>query len=183
MDRDLEWKVLNKEKVYHTPVFDLIKQKEEAPNGYTDDYYVIDAGDWVMTIGEYKDCFVLVRQYRHGYYGITAEFPGGIIEKNEDPAKAAAREFTEETGFSVGKISLLGKCNPNPALYSNTLYVFLAEGLEPEGLMNPDEDEFIKYELVPKKDVLSGFGSGEYQHGLMGAAIAFYFMNRGIGEI
>ena len=50
-----------------------------------------------------QDEIICVKQYRPPVDGYTIELPAGLIDANEDPAKAAEREFTEETGY-IGKV-------------------------------------------------------------------------------
>lgn len=50
-----------------------------------------------------KDEVVCVKQFRPPVDAYTIELPAGLIDANEDPAVAAAREFTEETGY-IGKV-------------------------------------------------------------------------------
>ena len=42
---------------------------------------------------------ILVEQYRPPVDKVTAEFPAGLIDKDETPEQAALRELREETGF------------------------------------------------------------------------------------
>ena len=42
------------------------------------------------------------------------EFPGGSIEKNESPIKAAEREISEELGFDNLNLIQLGSCYIDP---------------------------------------------------------------------
>ena len=89
----------------------------------------------------------------------------------------AARELLEETGFRAGKLRLLGHCNPNPALFANRFYCYLAEDLIPTGAQHLDADELLRYERRPIRAVLAGYGSQEYSHALMGTALAFYLLD------
>eukprot|EP00956_Cyclotella_meneghiniana_P032113 scaffold86677_cov60-Cyclotella_meneghiniana.AAC.3 len=53
-----------------------------------------------------KDEIVCVKQFRPPVDGYTIELPAGLIDPNEDPAVAAAREFKEETGYIGTVISV-----------------------------------------------------------------------------
>jgi 8-oxo-dGTP pyrophosphatase MutT (NUDIX family) len=74
---------------------------------------------------------VMVLFYRHGgqwrlplivrppqslHHANQVSFPGGAIERGEEPAEAALRELEEEVGVRREKVRLLGKLTP--------LYVF-----------------------------------------------------------
>lgn len=173
-DEKLIWKKTDERELLSTRVFTVVEQKEIAANGIEGEYIALDAPDCVVIIPEYKGNFVLVRQWRHGADRLTTEFPGGVIDAGEEPAAAAARELVEETGFKAGKLTFLGECSPNPALFRSRFYCCLATELEPSGKQHLDRDELISVELRPIDEVISGFGSEEYSHAFMGAALAFY---------
>ncbi len=174
-DKQLKWTTIATRRLLHTPVFDVIAQTEESGTGITGEYVAVEAPDWVVVIPVYGDSFVMVRQWRHAEENMTWEFPGGVMNEGEDPAETAARELFEETGFKAGKITKLGRCSSNPALFKNHFTVFLAEDLEPTGEQHLDDDELVNYTLMPREKVIDSFGSREFSHAFMGTALAFYF--------
>lgn len=174
----LKWTILDRKLLLHTPVYDVLEQRERSVTGLEGSYVAIDAPDWVMTIPVYQGQFVMVRQWRHSAEAMSLEFPGGVADPAESPADTARRELEEETGFRVGKLTHLGTVNPNPALFKNRFHVYLAEELVPTGRQQLDADELLTYELAPIGTVLAGFGGPEYPHALMGTALAFYLRHR-----
>lgn len=173
-DRELIWRVESTEQLLHTPIYDVIRQSEVSATGVRGDYIAISAPDWAMVIPVYKDSFVMVRQWRHSMLALTTEFPGGVVDAGEDPARSAARELYEETGFKAGRLTHLGSVSPNPALFGNRFHVYLAEELTPTGEQELDDDELLTYSLVPVDEVIRSYGSSEYAHALMGTALALY---------
>ncbi len=132
-DSALIWKVGNKEKLLDTPIFTVNQSKNTAPDGHSGNYVSIDALDWAAVIPVVGDDFLMVKQWRHAYQGLSLEFPGGVIDAGESPEEGAARELLEETGCKAGTLVHLGTMSPNPALFSNRFHVFLAEDLTAAG--------------------------------------------------
>lgn len=174
----LEWKEIDRKEVYRCRVFSVRDTMSRAPDGDERTFTVLDAPDWAIVVPVAHetegDKFLMVRQWRHGAASISLEFPGGVLENEEDGATAAAREFEEETGWSAASITKLGSFNPNPAIMSNTVHIFLAEGLYRKGKQKLDADEYVDAELVRIEDVIAGMGRPPYVHALMASALSLY---------
>ena len=177
-DENLRWTTDSRRELLQTPVFRVVEQQETAASGYQGHYMALDAPDWVTIVGEHDGRLVMVRQWRHGAECLTTEIPGGLCAPGEEPAAAAAREFAEETGYRVGKLTKLATVNPNPALFKNRVHFFLAEALTPTGEQHPDADEYIRCVERPVSDVIRDFGSGEYCNALLGTALMLYMRYR-----
>jgi 8-oxo-dGTP pyrophosphatase MutT (NUDIX family) len=133
---------------------------------------VIDAPDWVnvvpvTTAGE----VVLVRQFRFGTWANSLEIPGGMIDGDEAPAVAAARELEEETGFRPAAVVPLGVSDPNPALFSNHLHSYLATGCERVHQGTPEATEDLQVVLVSREELKALVRSGGISHALVLAAL------------
>ena len=177
-DSKLLWTVNSRKTICHTPVFDVIEQQETAADGLTGAYVGIEAPNWVVVIPVYGENFFMVKQWRHGLEALSVEFPAGVCDPAEDPAVTAARELREETGCLAGKITLLCECNPNPALFKNRLFVYLAEDLTPTGRQDLDADERINAFPVPIAELIRDFGTGLYQHAYTGTALGMYLRQK-----
>ena len=88
--------------------------------------------------------------------------------------KLGAFDEANKPGFIAEKLTKLGMANPNPALFSNHVHVYLAENLKSTGIQHLDQDEFINYIEIPKEEVLKGMGTDEFPHALMSTALCFY---------
>ncbi len=173
----LVWKSGNKKRLLDTPILSVSQKEFFSPEGKSGQFIVIDAPDWAAVIPEIDGDFLMVKQWRHGSECLSLEFPGGVIEKGEEPAKGAARELLEETGRAARELICLGSVSPNPAIFSNRFHVFLARGLTAAGGQKLDENEFLNCVRVPKEEVFSKMGGPECPHALMAAALELYRQN------
>ncbi|MCL2833072.1 MAG: NUDIX hydrolase [Treponema sp.] len=181
MCKSLVWKEENKKIICSTPVFEVGERLCRSPDNKVRTYTVLDTHDWAIVIPALDTKsglqFVMVRQWRHGARELSLEFPGGVFKNDEDSAAAALRELREETGYKAGKITKLGKFNPNPAIMSNTVHFFLCEELV-KGSQELDDDEYVEVVNVPWEEVFYGLGKAPYIHALMGTAMALYIGNK-----
>jgi len=169
------WKRLGRRKLLDCGIFAVVERENEAPDGRRGRFIVLEAPDWATVVpmveGAEGARFLMVRQYRHGSDKVSVEFPGGVVEKGEEPAAAAERELEEETGYRAASIVELGWTFPNPAFMDNRHRVFLARGCEPTGSTSLDEHELIDAFLVPAWEVEASMGRPPYSHALMAAAL------------
>jgi 8-oxo-dGTP pyrophosphatase MutT (NUDIX family) len=173
------WTPLETELLQDCAVFTVSRTATRSPEGGTHDFFRIDSPDWVNVVpltgsGE----VVMIRQYRHGLRDVTLEIPGGLVDPGEEPAAAAGRELTEETGYRAADLVLIGATNPNPALFGNRVHTFLATGLERIGPpSNPGHEETV-VELVPEAELRGIVRAGGVDHALVIAALHFLDLHR-----
>lgn len=175
---NLTWTEIENHPVYSCRVFSVRDTKSRAPDGTVKTFSVLDAPDWAIIIPVLEragsDTFLMVRQWRHGSRSLSLEFPGGVLEAGESEEEGARRELAEETGWQAGSMTKLGSFNPNPAIMSNRVHVFLAKDLRHIGNQDLDDDEYVDVEQVPISEVLKGMGKDPYIHALMASALCLY---------
>lgn len=150
--------------------------------GIEHDFYVIESMDWINIIPLTADHeVVMVRQYRHGSREVTLEIPGGLVDPGDTPESAAKRELLEETGYQAEEFVKIGVVNPNPAIFSNRCYTFLAQNAKKVRDPMPDQTEDIEVEFIPLSEIPLLIRKGEIDHAIVIAAFSLYFLkfNRG----
>jgi 8-oxo-dGTP pyrophosphatase MutT (NUDIX family) len=174
----LAWKEQSRSEVFRSKVFSVRDTVSRSPEGVDGHYTIMDCPDWAIIVPVLKtekgDCFVMVRQWRHGSNAISLEFPGGVIEKGENPDDGARRELGEETAYSAGTFFKLGAMGPNPAIQSNTLNIYCASDLQKLPGQKLDADEFVDVEIVPLADAKKGMGKPPFIHALTAAGLGLY---------
>jgi 8-oxo-dGTP pyrophosphatase MutT (NUDIX family) len=147
------WRQLAVETVISSPWFSLHRERLQTGRGHIlDPFWRIEAPSWVCVVAlTPDDQVVLVEQYRRGCDRVTRELPAGNLEPGEDPARCAARELAEETGYRVvGDLRPLGVLSPEPARSSTFAHGFacLVEAEPHASAQEASED--ITTVLVPR---------------------------------
>ncbi len=180
-DDDLSWRERSRRQLASCHFFDLYSSERDSAQGKKGSFCILTAPDWVNVVpvvrgARGEEVFLMVRQYRHGASLITTEFPAGLVEPGEEPARAAARELEEETGYRAGRMTALGRVSPNPAFMTNWCHTFLAEELAPAGGQSLDELELLDTVRVSAEEIGAGLGTGELVNSL--SLVAFFLYQR-----
>ena len=175
----MEWKVVKSEKLFSAPWLYVRKDVCELPDGRKhSDYYILEYPDWATAFALTEDNKVLmVRQYRHGLGVISTELPGGVIDNNEQPIDAVARELMEETGYKFDTIEEIGKVSPNPATSTNYMHMFLARGgkkVSEQKLDATEDVEVLVYTIEELKQLIRENKMVQSLH----VTTAFYALNK-----
>lgn len=177
------WKEIAARDLADYRIFDVSSSERESKDGRRGTFYLVNSSDWagVIPVVDAPEgrMIVMIRQFRHGTGTLCLEFPGGTVERGEDPAQAVGRELTEETGYEAEMILPLGLLSPNPAFMTNSFHAFVAEGCKLARPQALDGQEEIEVLLVPEREAIDLVGAEDNGHALMTAALFLYMRYRG----
>jgi 8-oxo-dGTP pyrophosphatase MutT (NUDIX family) len=173
-----DWRETSRKRLLDCKIFTVSEAERRTEDGMSGKFYLIDAPDWagiipIVNTPEGRK-FVMIKQYRHGTGRCSIEFPGGIIDKGEDPVLAVSRELLEETGYAAEMILPLGSLSPNPAMMTNHFHAFIAEDCHLVRPPQPDETEDIEVFLIDEMEAINLVGGEDMGHALMTAALFLY---------
>lgn len=110
-------------------IFTIKQEKKKMPDGkYKIFEYAFRPASVIILAFDDKDKLILTREYRPAYKKWMWRLPGGRVDKEKNPQKAAIRELREETGFKPKKLKLYYKVEQKGS-FNWTLYVFIASNL------------------------------------------------------
>jgi ADP-ribose pyrophosphatase len=159
------WLKISSELIFSHKWYRLRKDTVQLPGGkIMDDYFVSERPDViaVFALTENQEV-VCVRQYKHASASIVLELPAGVIEKDEDPQVAAARELLEETGYMSESLTPTGKLWENPTKDTNRCYHFYAYNAKKVAEQNLDVSENIEVVLIPLSELPGYIHRGEIE--------------------
>ena len=122
---------------------------------------------------------VLIRNYRFAVDEHLLELPAGLLAEGEEPARAAARELAEETGYTAGTLTALGSFYTGPGTSNEIMHTFLATDLR-AGRQDLEEYEEITVEVHTQPEVREMVASGELHDGKTIATLALYWLREGL---
>jgi ADP-ribose pyrophosphatase len=172
------WKCIRSKPAQSFHVFSIRTDTAISPRtGMEHDFYVIESRNWVNIIPLTNDHqVVMIRQYRHGSREVTLEIPGGLVDPGDTPEEAAARELSEETGYQTEELTKIGVANPNPAIFNNRCYTFMARNVSKTQNPMPDQTEDIEVVLIPLVDIPELIRKGKIDHAIVIGAFTHYFL-------
>ena len=101
-----------------------------------------------------------VWQRRPAVDATTWEIPAGLIDGDETPERAAARELAEEAGLG-GRLRQVTRFYPSPGFCDELVHLFEADGLEAVAGHERDADEVLELEWREARTTWEAIARGE----------------------
>ncbi len=156
----------------------VVKEDKKLPNGKTAVWTYVKHTDAVMVLPILNDEeIILIKQYRPAIGKWVYELPAGVIEGNENPKIRAAKELTEETGFTAESIEPLFESYSSPGFSTEKIFFFTARELK-EGKQMLEENEIIDVEKVKLSKAIEMIKENKIESGHTIQAILFYCFAR-----
>jgi ADP-ribose pyrophosphatase len=170
------WILLEKQVALTARIFRVVLARWRSPRTDAEHTFtVIESPDFVNVVAlDRDDHLVMIRQFRLGTERLTLETPGGMVDPGEHPRDAAERELYEECGYRAARLVELGFLEPNPAIFNNRVYMFLAEGCVHAGAQVLDDGEDIEVVRIPLAEATRMLYEGGISHALVAAALHRY---------
>ena len=162
---EFEEKTLSRREIYKGPIFQLLQDQVELPNGKGTaqrDLIFHNGAVCVLAVTP-ENKIVLVKQYRKAIEKVSVEIPAGKLEvgENADLEAAALRELEEEAAYT-GKLSLLYDFYSAIGFCNERLRLYLASDLRKVENPRPqDEDETLELLEVSLEEAKALIQSGD----------------------
>ncbi len=169
----MRWRVHSEQPVYTDPWLDIRVADVELPDGRHLAHRLIRTapGAGAVVVDDQRRVLLL---WRHRFITDTYgwEIPIGKIEPGEDPARCAAREVEEETGWRPGPLRPLLRVEPSPGISDSVHHLYRADEAQYVG---PPEDDFESERVtwVPVSEIPELIGRGDIKSGTTLAALLY----------
>ncbi len=128
--------------------------------------------------------YVLIEQYRPPMDAYVLEFPAGLVDPGEEPARTAQRELREETGYR-GRVVWLGEpaCSSPGMTDEQVILAFVdidetqPDNRNPEP--QPEEGEHIRIHLLNPEEAGTFLRARQDQNVLLDSRTVAFFMGAG----
>jgi ADP-ribose pyrophosphatase len=165
-----EEKTLDSKRIYEGRIINLRVDKVTVVSGTSTREIVEHNGGSVIAAITNDNKIIMVKQFRKPMESPILEVPAGKLDGDEDPADAALRELSEETGYTAGKLEKLTEFYPSVGYTTEVLHIYLATDLKP-GACHPDENEVLEVMEMDLEEVYRMVMDGKIHDGKTIAAV------------
>lgn len=176
------WKVLRERLILDVPErLQILFQDVGLPDGRTvKDYLQIRMPPFAVVVAcDDAGLIVCERHYRHGAGRSILTLPAGGVEPGEEPARAAARELLEETGYASDDWTPLGAMLLHANAGGPPGHMFLARGCRKIQEPRSADLEDTTVELLAPRAVLAAVLGDTMPLGIDMAALLHGFIRLG----
>lgn len=146
--------------IYRGRIIDVGIETVALPNGEQVDLEMVrHPGGAAVVALDVQGRVCLLRQYRYAAGGWIWELPAGKLDSGELPILAAKRELSEEAQLRAGKWLSLGSMLSSPGVFSERVYLFLAQELTP-ALGETETHEVLEIHWIAFAEALEWAGCG-----------------------
>ncbi len=176
-------KQLDSQRIYEGKILNLRRDRVELEDGGTAYREVIEhhGGVAVLAVND-QDEILFVTQFRYAVGQELLELPAGKLELGENPMACGIRELEEECGQKADSFQLLAKMYPTCAYDTETIHIFLAQGLHP-AKQKLDPGEFLTVHRLPVKEAYEMALAGKIPDGKTQLGILKYMALRQEGRL
>lgn len=110
----------------------------------------------VVVLAEHDGKVILIEQYRVPVGGYCLELPAGLVGDEDAHATledTAIKELEEETGFTAGRVEVLGEFHSSPGMVAESFTLVRAHEVRKVGEGGGTEHEDIIVHLVARQDI------------------------------
>ena len=168
MSEETPWERVGADRRVYSGYLKVLTRTLRMPDGRLSDWDLIDSVDSVVVVPlTLQGQIICVRQYRPGQDRYVTACPGGLVDSGEDVAEAAARELREETGYTAGRLEVVG----HTGSYKSTerYWTSVAYDVQLTGAQELDEFESMEVLLLDVAEV-----RGLLRKGLFGCSEQTY---------
>ena len=176
----MRWKTFGEREIYTNYWLNVCLVDVELPDGQRFEHHVVRLRHLAVAVVVNSRREVLM-MWRHRFItdAWAWELPMGLVEADEAPAEAAAREVEEETGWRPGPMKPLLYAEPANGITDSQHHIFLAEGATHIG--PPTElNESDRIEWVPIERIRGLIDRGEIVSGATLNGLLYLLMDQGV---
>ena len=130
----------------------------------------------MVILKDKKKRILFLNEYRRGLRKKSLGFPGGNIEKKENPIQAIKRELLEETGYIAKNWKLLFTYSRHGTYNCGKDYIFFAKNIKK--IETGKKVEKIDKKWMNKKQIIQSLDKKKFETSGVLAAVLFYLYGK-----
>ena len=166
---------MSRREIFRGKKFSLQTVPVSTRSGSEQRALVVHPGSVVILALTDQQEIVFIQNHRYSLERRLLELPAGTRDPEEDPVDCARRELREETGFTAGSLTPLGRWYTAPGFCDEEMFAYLAQKLQHVG-QELEDDEDIEVVLTPLKTARAELQAGIYEDGKTIAALGLYLL-------